>query len=298
MRIGIAYSGGVSKCAYQIGFTKALLKFIDRSEIKAVSGSSMGLFSAYALSANRLDRIEWIYRKMDIESPVKLFWEVAAKGLMTKTLDEFMNIEDRLQIPVCFPVCYIPIFSTRYYWLRGEYNPIWKKYIKAAAYFPSLHLTPMFQRGRLVLDGGAVDNIPIYPLLNFCRPFATEQPLDLIIALHFDARYDNRRYFFGETPILDLDVSICNDFKKNHFDFSSEYVTEMLNSAEKYGEKICAILFDGDCSKEGIKRKIDTIFLMEHEQRERNSSADALVSLLNVLGRTFRSKSDCNKKLF
>ncbi|MBQ8685784.1 MAG: hypothetical protein IJ514_06415 [Clostridia bacterium] len=167
-----------------------------------------------------------------------------------------------------------------------------------AVYFPSLHLTPMLQRGRIVLDGGAVDNIPIYPLANFSRPFASEPPLDLILALHFDARYDNRRYFACDTPVLDLDVSICNDFKKNHFDFSAEYVAEMVDSAEAYGERICAFLFEGDCSKEGLKEKIDRVFLEEHEQRERNSSADGLVSVLNVLGRTFRSKSDCYKKLF
>ena len=182
--------------------------------------------------------------------------------------------------------------------MQGQYNSIWKKHVKAAVYFPSLHLMPMFQRGRIVLDGGAVDNIPIYPLSNFPRSFNEEKELDLIIALHFDARYDHRRYFDRKIPILDLDVSICNDFKKNHFNFSTEYVTEMLQKAEQYGEVICKKLFCGDCSKEGLIKKIDDIFLEEHARRERNSSADGLVSMLNVLGRTFRNESDCYKKLF
>ncbi|MBQ8685785.1 MAG: hypothetical protein IJ514_06420 [Clostridia bacterium] len=112
-----------------MGFTKALLRYIDRDELAAVSGSSMGLFSAYALSADKLARLEWIYRKIDIERPSKLFWEVAVKGLLTKTLDDFTAPTDRLDIPVCFPVCYIPLFSTRYYWLQGAYNPVWKRYI-------------------------------------------------------------------------------------------------------------------------------------------------------------------------
>ena len=298
LRIGIAYSGGVSKCAYQVGFTKALLRYIDKSEIVAVSGSSMGFFSAYALSANKLDFLEWVYRRIDIEKPYELFWEVAIKGLLTKTLDGFMRPSDALQIPVCFPVCYIPLYYTRYYWLKETYNPVWKRYVKGATYFPGLHVAPMFQKGRMVLDGGAVDNIPIYPLVHFQRAFDKEQPLDLIIALHFDARYDNRRYFTGNTPILDLDISICNEFKKNHFDFSSEYVGEMLEKAEEYGEHICEKLFSTDCLADSLKKAIDKIFLEEHEQRERNSSADGLVSALNVLGRTFRSKTDCYKKLF
>lgn len=298
LRIGIVYSGGVSKCAYQVGFTKALLRHVEKSEITAISGASMGVFSAYALSADKLELLEWVYNRIDLEKPHELFWEVAIKRLVQKTIDEFTSIKDHLDIPVCFPVCYIPLYSTRYYWLQGEYNPVWKKYMQAAIYFPGLHLAPMFQNGRIVLDGGAVDNIPIYPLHNFSRAFPSEKSLDLIIALHFDARYDNRRYFDGDTPILDLDVSISNDFKKNHFDFSTEYVAEMVERAECYGEEICRKLFEGDCSKEGLRAKINGIFLEEHERRERNSSADGLVSSLNVLGRTFRGKSDCYKKLF
>lgn len=65
LRIGIAYSGGISKCAYQVGFTKALLRYVEKSEIVAVSGASMGLFSAYALSADKLDFLEWIYKRID-----------------------------------------------------------------------------------------------------------------------------------------------------------------------------------------------------------------------------------------
>ncbi len=301
MRIGIAFSGGLSKCAYQVGFAKALLRHVQREDIVAVSGASMGIFSAYALSADKVDVLEWIYKRIDIKSPLQLFGEVACKDLVGRAMGDFISSKDILQVPMCFPICYLPIFSTRYYWLYKEYNPIWKKYMKAALYFPGLHFMPMFQKGRMVLDGGAVDNIPIYPLLNLSRTFTGESALDLIIALHFDSRYDNRRCFVSETPILDIDVSISNDFKKNHLDFSKDYISEMLDCAEIYGDKICGFLFSGDCSKEALKKKINDIFLNEHEQRARNSSADSfdsLISVLNVVGRTFRRNSNCGTKLF
>ncbi|MBO7214511.1 MAG: patatin-like phospholipase family protein [Clostridia bacterium] len=298
LRIGIAFSGGISKCAYQLGFTKALLRYVDRSEITAISGSSMGFFSAYALSANKIDRLEWIYRKIDVEKPRDLVYQIAVKGMLVKLIDYYVGPEDVLEIPMCFPVCYFPILSTRYYWIKDEYNPAWKKYIQGATNFPGLYLKPLFKHGRYMLDGGASDNIPIYPLINYPKLYK-EEPLDLIIALHFDARYDNRRYFNDSVPILDLDVTIANDFRKDHFNFSAEYANEMLERGEEYGEQICKKLFTGDCSREGLKKKIGDIFLEEHDRREQNSSVDALFSMINILGRTFRSKSsDCFKKLY
>lgn len=298
LKIGIAYSGGISKCAYQVGFTKTLLKYLSPDEIKVVSGSSMGLFTAYAVSAGKLARLEWMYRNINIEKPWELFWQMFVKKLFALSLDEFISLGDKLSIPVCFPVCYVPLFSTRYYWLNGEYNPIWKKYIKAATNFPMLRIIPVVQRGKFALDGGAVDNIPIYPLVRHAHVFSGGEKLDLIIALHFDAHYDCRKDFVGDVPILDIDVSICNSFKKNHFDFSANYVEEMIESSQAYAENICSALFAGDCSREGLKKKIDEIFLREHEKRQQNSSADRLISILNVVGKTLRLNADCYKKVF
>ncbi len=297
LRIGIAYSGGISKCAYQLGFTKSLLKYIDKSEIVAVSGASMGIFTGYALSANKLERLELLYRQIDIEKPWELIWKVFKEKLFSEALNNFISLGDKLSIPVGFPVCYVPLLATKYYWLQGEYNPGWKKYIEAATNFPLLHLSPILQKGRLAFDGGAVDNIPIFPLLQKGRTFESLK-LDLIIALHFDSRYDYRKYFFNHPPILDLDISISNNFKKNHFDFSIEYIEEMIEKAEEYADGICSVLFSGDCSSKGLQKKIDDIFLSEHEIRQKNSSADGLVSVLNVLGKTFRGNSECSINLF
>ena len=298
LKIGIVYSGGISKCAYQIGFTKTLLKYIAREEIKLVSGASMGVFSAYALAANKLSKIEWMYRNVNLEHPWELFWQALGKDLYGKTAEEFFSVYDRLDIPMCFPVCYVPIFKTKYYWIKERYNPVWKKYIKAALNFPSLHLMPIIQRGRLAFDGAAADNVPIYPLLRQGDEFMDTAGLDLIIALHFDARYDPRQEFPSDVPILDLDVAICNKFKKDHFDFSRQYVDEMICGAEEYAEEICSFLFSGDCSKEDLQHKIDEIFLREHDLRAKNLSADRIVGVLNTLGRLCRSETNCCKRLY
>ena len=255
------------------------------------------MFTAYGLSADKLDLIEDMYRKIDITKKTELFWQVFAKGLLPKYIDSIVQGRDELDIPVCFPVCYIPVLSTRYYWIYGEYNRIWERYISAATCFPFLKVFPPIMRGRIAIDGGAVDNIPIYPLLKAQEH--TNRPLDLIFALHFDAQYEYRKIFQTDVPIVDVDLSICSNFEKNHFNYSSRVMDERISRAYEYGDKLASMLFDdGDISREALQRKANEIFIAEHAARQRNMSGDRLVSILNVIGRAFRNDSRCMKRLF
>ena len=54
LRIGIVFSGGFAKGAYEVGFCKALLEYTNFNNIKAVSGSSIGaLIAKYVLSTSK-----------------------------------------------------------------------------------------------------------------------------------------------------------------------------------------------------------------------------------------------------
>lgn len=209
-----------------------------------------------------------------------------------------INPDDELKIPMAFPVCYIPLFSVRYYWLEGQYNRLWKKYFTAAINYPFLKIIPSFLNGRLAIDGGAADNIPIFPLLEKHRPFPEGDELDMILVLHFDARYDYRRDFTTDVPILDLDLSICNDFAKAHYDYSKKTICDRIQKAYDYGNRVCSRLFDGECTNEQIRKVIDEIFLEEHAKRQQNFSIDRLYSTLNIIGRALRVDAHCVKKLY
>lgn len=121
---------------------------------------------------------------------------------------------------------------------------------------------------------------------------------DFILALHFDSRYDYRKDFQPEIPVLDVDISICNDFKKEHYNFSHEYLCEMLEAGERYGEELCKELFTGDVSREGLQKKADEIFLREHGERQRHISVDRLFSMLNTIGKLLRRDAANIKKLY
>ena len=111
-------------------------------------------------------------------------------------------------------------------------------------------------------------------------------------------KYESQKEFKTNIPILDIDVSIKNDFKKRHFDFSREYVNEMICSGYEYGTEISKKLFCTECNRRTFKRSIDEIFLSEYGIRQWHESMDGLLTVFNNLGKALRSTSDCNKKLF
>lgn len=258
----------------------------------------MGLLCAYALATDKLNVFEAAYRKVDIAHAGKLFYHVFCKKLLKRSVSDLLSPADNVEIPLAFPVCYVPLFNVRYYWIKDRYNACWEKYFRAAINFPFLCVFPIWLEHRFAIDGGAADNIPLFPVLRKGKNFLEGEEFDLIIVLHFDARYDYRSSFDTDIPILDLDLGICNGFKKRHYDFSGEYVAEMIEKSKEYGERICGRLFSGGCSRADLQRTVDEIFLEEHSVRQKNLSVDRLFSLLNTIGKLFRHETSCNKKLY
>lgn len=276
-----------------------MLDYVEREQIKLISGASAGLFTGYALATDKIDCGDYMYRHINITSKFELFKKVFAKGLISDYWDSLISYDDILSIPLCFPVCYVPLLSTRYYWVNGEYNRIWKRYMQASVNFPFLRPFPSVIDGRFAIDGGTVDNIPLFPLLDGRQnTFAERVQLDLIIVMHFNPRYDYRSYFTTDIPVLDIELSCCNGFIKNHFDYSAAKMNERIDKGYEYGDNICKRLFCGDGSRAYLQSAVDGIFLEEHAERLRHSSLDGLVDKLNIVGRFFRNDARCVKKLF
>ena len=274
------------------------MQFVSRDDIKLLSCSSAGISVGYAFSANKLDFIEKIYKGVNISSPSKLLWQVFAKGLLQRYIDTIVEDDDNLEIPLCFPVCYVPVWSVKYHWIKGTYNRQWKKYIIAATNYPFLKIIPSVVEGRLAIDGGAIDNIPLFPLLQDTKLTPYSGDLDLIFVAHFDARYDYRREFDPDIPVIDLDLSYSNNFEKRHQDYSTATITKRIEKAYEYGTKIMSRLFSGDNSREYFKKTIDEIYKEEREARKKNFSLDSIWSFLNVLGKLFRNENKCIDRLY
>lgn len=267
---------------------------MDRDEVVAVSGASMGAFTAYAFSADKLDEYEKIFSEINIKNLARRRFSL--KRLIRDICASFIKSDDVLQCPMCFPLCRIPLWNTKYCWIKGKGNRLWRKYFASEVALP-FFTWPVFLEGKLCIDGGAVDNIPIYPILNGFAKLTQDRP-DLIIALHFDSKFDWRNDLYSQIPICDLDLTMSNGFSHKHFDFSVHYVREMIEKGCEYGRKICDKLFAPPCDSASLKRAIDEIFLEEHEARMKNSAADRWVTNLNIIGKALRDDSDCIKYLF
>lgn len=290
MRIGLVLSGGLSKGAYQLGFIYSLLKYIDISEIKVISGSSIGFLNAYALSIGKLDYIKELYFSLNCSGKKQLLKKIWTEKYLKMTIEELIRDEEQLRIPLYMSMTAIPIFNARYYKFEHKISQCYKKHVKAAVCYPFLGGFPAIIDGKIAFDGGATDNIPLFPILN--DPII-KNTLDLIMVLHFDSHYNRHKYFKNEqTNILDIDVSYDNNFEKRHFDFSQENIYKMFNSGLRYGDKICKFLFLEEQEKLMFE-KIKEIEKIEKEKREKSFSIDTLLQFTNFLGRIFRQSNRC-----
>ncbi len=246
MKIGLVLSGGVAKGAYQAGFLKALRE-VQNIEVSCISCASIGIFSGYAYSADKLDKLWEIWQNIHFDSVADLTFNVFFKHYLKNVMRELICEEDDLKLPVYIPVCYLPIPHMQYNKLQGKYRKKWFSFIRGAVCFPVVSGGLRLHRGQLAIDGGLMDNIPIQPLLYAEKP-------DLILVLHFEAGFKpRRRYLNMGIPIIDYDISLNNQFKKNSFNFRGDLLKSMLVSGYEYGKEICQQLFnDGNNDLETI----------------------------------------------
>ncbi len=289
MKLGLVYSGGLAKGAYQVGFTKALTEYIRPQEISVVSGSSIGMTCAYSLSADKLDKLESIWAQTDIRSGYSTVTNLMFGNLLNNKLDLLMDKDDKLLFPVYLNICYLPL-RVQYIKLEGQYSDGWRKLMRAGLGFPVLTGFPTRFNNKFTLDGGAVDNIPLFPLLS-------NEQLDLIIVMHFDAYYNPQKEFQESVlRVLDFDLSINNRFVKESYDLRKVSIQKMLNSGYEYGKNVCKKLFASgtSCAEDIYKNGIE-IMSQEKEFREHSPTVDVLFSALNKVGKLFRNDAKCVK---
>lgn len=292
MKIGVTLSGGLAKGAFQCGFLKALLEKIPREDIKIVSASSVGILNAYGLCANKIDEIEKLWRTFHYDNVFAAIKDSWINNSMKYKLQEIINKEDKIDIPMYATLSYFPFFIVRYYKVFGNFNKKWIKFFRCALSFPILSGVPSFYKGLPTMDGGACDNIPIYPLAE------KHKDLDLLFCIHFDSKYIvQKRIRESKTIVVDLDASLGNSLKKESFNFDNMILNRMVDSGYVYGLKVCNKVFEsGYGNLEGIKKSAKELYESEFDERMKNRSIDRVITTLNTIALLFRRKG-CIKPL-
>ncbi|MBO7187432.1 MAG: patatin-like phospholipase family protein [Clostridia bacterium] len=284
MKIGVVLCGGFAKGAYQAGFLKALQEKIKRENIVAVSGASIGVINAYAFAANKLDDLEKLWKEIHFDSMVDLTLQVWFKKYFKKILAKIIKEDDVLDVPLYAPIVYLPFINYDYGKLTGEYTTSWRNFILGTMSFPIFSGGIHFFRGQISFDGGAIDNVPILPILKNEKP-------DVIIAAHFNSRFKPRKYLLeDDTLVLDYDITITDNISRTlhrTFDFTKEGITDMFQFGYEYGLNLCEEIFGDLQNIETIKEKAQKRKQDEKEKRESGAFWDETINMVNKIAHPF-----------
>jgi NTE family protein len=173
-KIGLALSGGAIHGAAHIG----VIQVLEREGISAdiVTGTSAGAIvgAAYAAGVSIQD-MEQLFRQARWPNLVKLSWRNALSLFDTQPLEDFIctNIGNHTfeELPRKFAAVSCDILTgERVVHNHGPIAPA----VRASAAYPGI-LSPVEMDGKLLVDGGVVDNLP--------SGLAREMGADYVIAV-------------------------------------------------------------------------------------------------------------------
>lgn len=276
MKIGLVLSGGFARGAAQEGFLKGLLEEIDRKEIDMISASSIGALNAFGLSTNNMDYLERLYQTSDYLNLRKL--KLSLKNhLVDSIIDEMLSIHREIEIPFYLTGTCMNNLSTHYFLFdsNSDYDEL-KKVLNLSMAFPIVNGLYKKEFNRIYIDGGATDNIPVFPFLMHDE--------DMIIILHCYASYLPPKKLLEKNHfVIDIDVTTRCEESVSSFSLSKKNLTEMFQDGYEYGREFSRYVF---CDKdlEGVKKRGQYFIRQEADKRSKKKPTFfSLVSFLNKI---------------
>ncbi|NLT71848.1 MAG: patatin-like phospholipase RssA [Verrucomicrobiaceae bacterium] len=191
-RIGLALGSGSARGWSHIG----VLGVLERAGVSVdiVCGTSMGALVGAAYTAGALDRLETWARDLTWQGVMGLLDFKISGGLVggNKLLDVFREgLEDRgiESLPKPYAAVATELASGREIWLRD--GPLIDA-VRASIAVPGL-FTPAERDGRLLVDGGLVNPVPV----SLCRAMGA----DIVIAVDVNADLMGRKPLAPPEPV-------------------------------------------------------------------------------------------------
>lgn len=151
-------------------------------EIRAIAGTSMGAVIGGIYAAGELDTyVRWV-SALSRTDVVRLIDPTLSRSGLVKgeriinALRELIGERAIEELPIAFTAVATDVLAQREVWLR--HGPLFDA-IRASISIPTL-FTPYRLHGRLLLDGGLLNPVPVAPTLHEAN--------DLIVAVHLGGR--------------------------------------------------------------------------------------------------------------
>lgn len=288
LRIGLVFSGGFAKVAYEIGFCKAIMEYTKMDNIKAVSGASIGAINAYGFINNKFEYLCKVWKSLEFRSAKEFF----VKSDKRKVIYDYITDMQLDEIKKSEAACYInyikvPNITLCYKNVNNESSEIQNDFLKASISVPGLY-NPILVKEDYYVDGAFLDNTPISPLAN--------ENLDLIFVLRFD--HASEEYNDLNTNAAIIEIVFEDDKKlKDYFYFNSSLTNRLIEQGYKKSKDILEVVFKYGENIEYIK-SIAKIYNQESRKNLIPKSGEELVNKMNKLKKIFKNEylDDENEK--
>ena len=288
LRIGLVFSGGFAKGAYEIGFCKAIMEYTKMDNIKAVSGASIGAINAYGFINNKFEYLCKVWKSLEFRSAKEFF----VKSDKRKVIYDYITDMQLDEIKKSEAACYInyikvPNITLCYKNVNNESSEIQNDFLKASISVPGLY-NPILVKEDYYVDGAFLDITPISPLAN--------ENLDLIFVLRFD--HASEEYNDLNTNAAIIEIVFEDDKKlKDYFYFNSSLTNRLIEQGYKKSKDILEVVFKYGENIEYIK-SIAKIYNQESRKNLIPKSGEELVNKMNKLRKIFKNEylDDENEK--
>ena len=278
-KIALIISGGTCRGAAQVAFVNELIKKVGLDRICVISASSIGSLTAYATSVGRTEQLIEAFRNLDCDN-TRHFIKKVKNDLFN---DTFNLIESDIKVPTYLTVTRVWGFDCGYYCINHMPRKDLKACINASMALPIVNGPLRFSK-HLCLDGGATDNIPIYP--------ATYYDPDMVIIIHCFSRFYPPEWMYEQfkegTIIVDLDISLNFPDRFSPFSFSKtdfEYLTEQ---GRIDGEEFVNSIFQ-DFNTDNVRERCYK-YIEDHMDRRHKKTWNGYMDLVEMLNALYQIK--------
>lgn len=234
MKIGLVLPGGGGKGAYQIGVMKALDELGIRKHIKYVSGASIGSLNSLLFMQGDLEIAIEVWENISCEKILPMdnfdlvkkgfFLTLGSKNMsfvkkyipsalsqgnlsrdgLLEISDKYLNVEKIKDSGIIsYASCAdIETLNAKYFKYNNCDEERIKKIFLATSAIPSIY-EPENIDGKLYVDGGVADNVPIQPLYG--------EGCDIIIIAHLTKELVVRKEDFPNTKIIEIFPSFMEE---------------------------------------------------------------------------------------
>ena len=261
--IGVVFSGGTAKGAYQIGFSKALLEKTNANDKICVVGSSVGALSAFVLGTGQTQIAEKLMLLFNVKGMYSVF-KLIKNNTFYDFIDKISEYEIQQNRDVHIALCESSSLKVHYINLNSLPKSEIKNALKASIAVPKL-TKAVNVNGQPFVDAAIMNNVPI--------DFFLGKEAECIFVVHFDSKVIN-----GNNII--------------EFQFSNE-LERASPTYDMRREKMQSMFFEGYnitkdfldiCFPNGLNC-FDNI--IQPNTRVRKFNADYLMNMLNVLTQKF-----------